>query len=66
VFACPKLRVAVSVPPREAGVPPIVRVEFESDRAMVELVNPALSNVPDIVGVKVKAPDVGTILIPNV
>ena len=33
VFACPRFRVAVSVPEVVIGVPPIVKVELASDRA---------------------------------
>ena len=35
MFPCARLSVAVRVPPRVAGVPPIVRVELESERAIV-------------------------------
>lgn len=35
VLGLARLRVAVRMPPSVAGVPPIVRVEFESERAIV-------------------------------
>lgn len=47
----------VTEPPRETPVPLIV---------MEELVSPVLSRVPEIVGVRVRAPAVGTTRIPRV
>ena len=44
----------------------MARVPPRETPEMVELVKPALSNVPDSVGVKVRAPAVGTIFIPIV
>ena len=34
MLACPRFKVAVKVPPRVAGVPPMVSVALESERAM--------------------------------
>jgi hypothetical protein len=75
VLAFPRLRPTVlAVPPlyvpENVRVPSVAekfaRLEPRAIPLIVEFVRPALSRVPDIVGVKVRAPFVGTIRIPRV